>query len=156
MPSALLVNKRMLQPSSHHITATLMVSPEVTQDGNRIPAFKSSDGRPPPPPTLCTLWKHRILAPESWGAYQRNDFHEPRPGIFPHREEINLLAWHVWFSLINSNFLLFWLPGLLLQKLVYIPAPPLPFRTVSQHYLRCHVWAGSAQNVCQINLTLNA
>ena len=24
------------------------------------------------------LWKHKVLAPDSWGAYQRNDFTEPR------------------------------------------------------------------------------
>ena len=34
------INKqKMLQPSTHHFTAALMVSPEGTQDGNRLPAI---------------------------------------------------------------------------------------------------------------------
>ena len=50
------------------------------------------------------MWKHRILAPESWGAYQRNDFSEPsllHPPI--HRKALNSLTWDIWFSLINNN-----------------------------------------------------
>ena len=60
--------QRMLQPSSRHMTAALKVSPEGTQDRNRMPAIKSSDIVAPL--QLCTLKKlrmrkHRILAPDS-------------------------------------------------------------------------------------------
>ena len=34
--------QRVLQPSSHHITASLMVSPEGTQDGNMMPTIYQS------------------------------------------------------------------------------------------------------------------
>ena len=50
------------------MTAALKVSPEGTQDRNRMPAIKSSDIVAPL--QLCTLKKlrmrkHRILAPDS-------------------------------------------------------------------------------------------
>ena len=79
MPPAISVNEgccghQPLQPP-------LMVSPEGTEDGNRIPTIKQSGTTASP--QRCTLrglrmGKHRTLAPESWGAYQRNDFNEPR------------------------------------------------------------------------------
>ena len=51
------------------------------------------------------IWKHRILTPDSWGSYERNDFSEPRllhPSI--HRKVlINSLTWDIWFSLSNNN-----------------------------------------------------
>ena len=34
--------QRLLQPSSYHMTAAPMLSPEETQDGNRTPAIKQS------------------------------------------------------------------------------------------------------------------
>ena len=99
--------QRMWQPSSHHITATLMVSPEGTQDGNMMPTIKSSDTAATPQRSTARklkVRKHRILAPESWGAYRRNDFSEPRLLHLPiHRKALNSLTWDVWFSLINSN-----------------------------------------------------
>jgi len=57
--------------------------------------------------------KHRIRTPDGWGAYQRNDFSDPRLLHLPiHRKALNSLTWHNWFSLINSNHLMFWPPGL--------------------------------------------
>ena len=54
-----------------------------------------------------------ILTPESWGAYQKNDFSEPRLlHLSMHRKALNSLNWDSWFSLINSNLLMFWLLGL--------------------------------------------
>ena len=59
------------------------------------------------------VWKHRILAPDSWGAYQRNDFSEPRLLHLPiHRKALNSLTWDIWFPLINNNLLMFRLPAL--------------------------------------------
>ena len=56
--------------------------------------------------------KLRALAPGSWGAYQRNDFSEPRLLYLAiYRKALNSLTWNIWFSFINSNQ-----SGLLLQK----------------------------------------
>ena len=56
--------------------------------------------------------KSRILAPDSWGADQRNDSNEPRLLPLPiHRKALNSWTWDVWFSLMNSNLLKIWIPG---------------------------------------------
>ena len=66
----------------------------------------------------CTLrrlrvGKNRILAPDSWGAYQRNDFSEPWLLYLPeHRKALNSLTRDIWFSLIKSNLMMFRLSGL--------------------------------------------
>ena len=47
---------------------------------------------------------HRILAPDSWGAAERDDFSEPRHlHLSTHREALNSLIWGIWFSLIHKN-----------------------------------------------------
>ena len=59
------------------------------------------------------MWEHRILAPENWGAYQRNDFSDPRVLHFPtHKKKkaLNSLTWDFWFSLIENHLLMFQLP----------------------------------------------
>ena len=110
-----ITKQRMLQPWSHHITASLTVSPEGTQDRNRLPPIKPSATAATS--QWCTLRRlrmrqHRILAPGSWGTYQRNDFNEPWLLHLPiHRKMLNSLTWGVWFSLINSELLMFLLPG---------------------------------------------
>ena len=75
--------------------------------------------------------KHRILAPDSWGACERNGFSEPRLVHLPiHRHVLNSLAWDVWFSLSHKNTLMFRLPALCC-KLLYNLIPPLcPLRAV--------------------------
>ena len=56
--------------------------------------------------------KQGILAPDSWDAYGRNDFSEPRILDLPiHRKVLNSLTWDIWFSL-TIIFLMFWLPAL--------------------------------------------
>ena len=46
-------------------------------------------------------WKHRKPAPYSQGAYQRNDFSEPRLlHLLIFRKALNSLTWGIWFSLI--------------------------------------------------------
>ena len=80
--------------------------------------------------------KHRMLAPDSWGAYQRNDFREPRILHLPtHREALNSLTWDIWSSFINSKPLIFWVPGLLLQNSYISYLPLCPFGAISQNYL---------------------
>ena len=55
------------------------------------------------------------------------------------------------FLLLNSNSLMFLLPGLLLKKLLYLPTPHLAFlEQFSQHYLRCWVLGLSLQKVCRV------
>ena len=45
-------------------------------------------------------WKHRKLAPYSQGAYQRNDFSEPRLlYLLMFRKALNSLTWNIWFPL---------------------------------------------------------
>ena len=48
--------------------------------------------------------RSRRLAPDSWDAYERNDFSEPRHLHFPiHKRALNSLIWDTWFSSINNN-----------------------------------------------------
>ena len=68
--------------------------------------------------------KCRILAPDNWDAYKRNDFSEPRLLHLPiYRKVLNFLTWDIWFSLIHKktfdvettcpllqNFCITWLP----------------------------------------------
>ena len=59
------------------------------------------------------MWKYRILAPDSRGAYQRNEFSEPGILHLPiQRKALNSLTWDIWFSLINNNLFMFRLPAL--------------------------------------------
>ena len=134
--------QRMLQPSSHHITAAQTVSPEGTQDGNRMPAIKPSATAAPQRCTLqgLRMRKHRTVAPDSWGADQRNDFNEPRLLHLPiRRKALNSLTGDVWFSLINSNLLMFWLPGVCWKNSYVSSLPPYLLGAALQSYLRCCV-----------------
>lgn len=140
----------MLQPSIHHIIATPMVIYEKTQDGSRMPAIKSS--ATVATPQRCSLRrlrarKHRILTPDSWSTYQSSDSGEPRFLHIPKDSKgvsINSLTWAILFSLIKSNFLMFWL--CVCCKNSYISwLPPLTFPAISQSYLRCCILGLSPQ-----------
>ena len=78
---------------------------------------------------------------------------EPRLLHLPiHRKVLNSLTWGIWFSLINSNLLMSWLPGLYCKNFYrfwLLPSPPLqrsslewPESPISQ--------AWSPQNICWI------
>ena len=55
------------------------------------------------------MGKKSILAPESWGANQKDSFNELRLLHLPiYRKVLNSLTWDVWFL----HLLVFWLPGL--------------------------------------------
>ena len=77
------------------------------------------------------IWKHRMLAPDSRGTYERNDFSESSLLHLPiHRKVLNFLTQDIRFlPLISicwcSNYLL------LVAKLLYNPAPPSPPQTSS-------------------------
>ena len=91
-------------------------------------------------PQLCTLRglrmeRSRILAPGSWGTYQRDEFNEPSLLHLPiHRKVLNLLTWDIWFSLINSTLLMFQLPGLHCKNSYISWLPPYLFIAVPQGY----------------------
>ena len=133
--------QRMLQPSSHHMTAALMVNldgepwqnPGWRQMGCPLPSLPSSSHGNHP--RWCTLMKfrmrkHWILAPDSLSAYQRNNFSGPiisvaMYGQAPiHRWALDSLTWDIQFTLINSNLFMFLLPGLFFffcKIILYIP-----------------------------------
>ena len=94
--------------------------PKGTQEGKAPVIWQPSDCNHP------LLWALRnsvcsILAPESWDAYVKNNFTEPKLLHLPmHRKVLNSLTWDLWFSLINSNILVFWLPGLCCKTPLYL------------------------------------
>ena len=64
----------------------------------------------------------RMLAPDSWGANQRDDFNEPSlldPPIL--RKALNSLTWCLafFFFLIKSSLLMFWLLGFCCKTSIY-------------------------------------
>ena len=64
------------------------------------------------------VWKCKLLTPESWDAYERNDFSEPKLLFLPiHRKTLNSLTWDIWFPFIINKFLMFRLLLLLLLRL---------------------------------------
>ena len=117
-------------------------------------------------PTKCPeeaqMWKTENTAPDSWGAYQRNDFSEPRLLHLPiHRKALNSLTWDIWFSLINHNLLIarllifnlsiFNLPFVAMLLLIYNLAPPLTSsEQFSQGYLRYCLLGLSPKDFCWI------
>ena len=126
--------QRMLRPSNHQpLQWALMVHPEGIQDAEKQVACHQTLSLCSYP-QRCTLRgfrieKNRILALDSSGEYQRNNFNKPRLLHLPiHRKALNSLTWDVWFSLIRINLLMFWLPVfvclLVLQKLPYILVHP--------------------------------
>ena len=77
--------------------------------------------------------KHRRLALDSWGTYQRDNFSEPRRLNLPiNRRVLNSLTWAVWlFS--NNSLLMFWLPALCCQAAIEAGSSPhLPRAALSQ------------------------
>ena len=146
--------QRMLWPSSHHVTAMSMVSPEGTQDRNRMPTIKPSATAATPVPQQGTLRrlrmrKHRILALDSWRAHQRNDFSEPRLlHLLIHSKVLNSVT-----SLISNHFSMFWLPGLCCKNSYNILGSSLRyFGAASQSYLRGCV-PGLSPQFCPSNKT---
>ena len=105
----------------------------------RPPAiWRPSDGSHSPwwAPRNFRMWKHRILAPESWDIDQRNDFSEPGLLHLPkHRKALNSLPWGIWFSLTYSSLLTF---SDFVTKLLYNWSPtPVSSEQFSQGHWRC-------------------
>ena len=98
-------------------------------------------------PRGLQMWKHGMLVPESWGAYQMNDFSEPRLLHIPkHRKVLN--SWDMWFSLINKNLLIDvqttcpLLPNFYMTWLLVSPFQSSSLRV----NLRCWSWSFRAWN----------
>ena len=129
----------MLQPSSHYITAHqwwALRELRIEKDTHllEVNCCNHTHSAATVHPEEIRMRKRRILAPGSWGAYQRIDFSEPRLLNLPiHRKALNSLTWDVWFSLINSNPI-----KMLKKKNSYISQLyPYLFGAVPQSYLRC-------------------
>ena len=94
---------------------------------------------------------HRRLAPDSWAAFERSDFSEPRFLHLPiHRKVLSSLTWDIWFSLIQKILLML---GLLVLcfKLVYNQTPiSTSLEQFSQGHLRCCLLGLSTINFCHI------
>ena len=136
----------MLQPLGHHITATFNGKPWENsgwkQDAcnQAVNHCSHPQGR-----TLRRLrmGKLRILGPDSWEAYQRNEFNEfqllhppcPSPS-HTHSKVLKFLTRDIWFSLINRNFLMFQEPDLGHKNIYIFWLLPYLFGVVPQSNLR--------------------
>ena len=95
------------------------------------------------------MGKNRTLALDSWGAYQRSDFSEPRLLHLPiHWKVLNSLTWDIRFSLPGifccSNYLVF------VAKLLYIWLLSYLFRVVLYNYWEAVSQAASPQNILKM------
>ena len=105
-----------------------------------------------PPPNRAPwgnrMRKHRILAPDGWGADERNDFRLLY--LLKHRKTLNSLTWDTWFAFIKSNHLMFWQPGLCGRNSYYPGCPTCLSEAVSESDLRCCV-IGLSPQFCPLN-----
>jgi len=79
-------------------------------------------------------WRTRKTGVLQFMGWQRVR-HDLRDWTSIHRKVLNSLMWDSWFSFINTNLLMI-MTRSLLQKLLWIRAPPPLFEAVSQGYLR--------------------
>ena len=91
---------------------------------------------------------------DRWGAYQRNDFSEPRFLHLPIQgKALNSLTWVIWFSFIYDNLLIFRLPALCCKTSIWPgSSPPSLARSSSnpQGYPRCCLQGRSPKGFYQI------
>lgn len=94
------------------ISSTATMSSELLGEpwgnlGRKIAIWLPSDCSHSPQWALRKLrrWKHRILAPESWGTYQRNNFSGPDSSSHT-LKMLNSLTWDIWSS--SSFTIIFW------------------------------------------------
>ena len=146
---------RVLQPSSHHVIASRRVSPEGTQDGDKGTASAAPAAKPSATcshPQLCTLRglgveKSRILA-RLLRCVSKEWFQGARSVHLPiYGKGQNSLSWDIWFSLINSNLLIFRLSGFVAKTRTY---PGSPLCLFHKSYLRCCV-PGLSPQFCPPN-----
>ena len=116
----------------------------ATQEGNKeFPSFSRLHPEATPYGAALRklqMRKHRILAPDSWGVYQKNDFSEPTLLHFPIQGKVlNCFTWAIWFSFVNNNLLMFRCSDylVLLQKYPIHPVLLPLWSNLSE--LRCHL-----------------
>ena len=134
--------QRMLQPLNHHIIASRKtVSPEGIQYRNRLPSLRH--------PQRCTwrrlrMVKDKILASDSWGPHQRNDFSESRLLHVPKRVYICAQSFsHVWlWNLMDCS-----LPGSSVHETFHVKI--LEWVTIS--FSRVSSWPGDRTWVSYIS-----
>ena len=115
---ACLISKKkkrtILQPSSHHIAAGLMVSPKGAQGRNRKPSHQTLQPTPPPQSTLRDSgWESTDPDPRQLRCTSKEWFQRARThASFHTQKSTNSLTWNTKFSLINNDLLMFGLPAL--------------------------------------------
>ena len=127
------------QPSENTCRPAAIREHLPSSSHQRPPAVRHpSDGSHSPQwaPGKLRMWKHKILAPESWDRDQRNDFSEPgRLHLPKHRKALNSLPGDIWFSLTYSPLLTF---SDFVAKLLYDwPPPSVSLGQFSQGHWRC-------------------
>ena len=141
--------KRILRPSSHHIAASLMVSPEGAQGRNRKPVIDTAADNPHNrAPWGDSGWQYRPQTAEVHikGTISMSpDLHLPIQ-----RKALNSLTWDDGFSLINSNLLMFWFIVFVAKSLLYC-VPPLPLQSSLSEVRCCDV--GLSPQFCIPNKT---
>ena len=141
--------KRILRPSSHHIAASLMVSPEGAQGRNRKPVIDTAADNPHNrAPWGDSGWQYRPQTAEVHikGTISMSpDLHLPIQ-----RKALNSLTWDDGFSLINSNLLMFWFIVFVAKSPLYC-VPPLPLQSSLSEVRCCDV--GLSPQFCIPNKT---
>ena len=94
---------------------------------------------------------NRVLAPDSWGVHQSNDFSEPRLFYLPiRRKALNSLTWDSWFSLTGSSIWGSDYPPFVAKLLYNLVSPPFSSEQFSWGYLRCCLLRLSPKNIWRI------
>ena len=81
----------------------------------------------------ATVSKETGLAPDSWGAYERNEFSEPKGLHLPMHRMLNSLTWYLIFDVQTAC-------PLLVQTYILIP-PPASLEQFSRGYWDAVSWA---------------
>ena len=136
MPPTLSVNKGYCS----HQTLTRSLFPpgnsECKQRRPTIPHHSAAASSQVVPPGDSGWESTGKRGPASWGAHQRTDCRELRLLHFPkHRKVLNSLTWDICSS-INSNHLMFWLPGFGGINIYISWLLSCLFRTISQELFK--------------------
>ena len=135
MLPAISVNKACC--SHHHATtATPEREPWGNSGYNEQPSLTAASLPHSSVPWGDSGWEAQVTGPRSWGANKGMISGSPDSCIFPYIEKhwVPLeITWDIWFSLITSHLLMFWLPGLE-ETLIYPGSSLNVFRAVSQSW----------------------
>ena len=112
LPTVSPKGRRMWEHRTLQTAATPYSEPQGAQDMKN-----TGPCRLQPLPTVSPkgrrMWKTQNPDPDSWEAYNRNDFSESRLlHLSTHRQALSSLAWYIWFSFISNDLLKLRLPAL--------------------------------------------